>query len=176
MTVAFFSPTVHFSWKLHHPQQQTIPRNYLSLFLFWRGRGEEHHPHANLRATHTVFFGGENKGDGQHLGEPRNLNHKALAIGNCNFEVARFSNRNLNKNAASQSQSQPPIFPFPKAMRYKRGAYCDLRAPGAESTAMQIEVHRHAKWRCIVILCWRCTILAKIISKKKNPRLFFLVM
>ena len=32
------------------------------------------------------------------LSDPRNRNHKSLAIGNHNFEVARFSRRNRSKN------------------------------------------------------------------------------
>ena len=38
------------------------------------------------------------------LSDPRNRNHKSLAIGNHNFEVASFSRRNRNKIAVSQSQ------------------------------------------------------------------------
>ena len=35
------------------------------------------------------------------LSDPRNRNHKSLAIGNHNFEVASFSRRNRNEIAAS---------------------------------------------------------------------------
>ena len=38
------------------------------------------------------------------LSDPRNRNHKSLAIGNHNFEVASFSRRNRSKIAVSQSQ------------------------------------------------------------------------
>ena len=38
------------------------------------------------------------------LSDPRNCNHKSLAIGNHNFEVASFSRRNRSKIAVSQSQ------------------------------------------------------------------------
>ena len=38
------------------------------------------------------------------LSDPRNRNHKSLAIGNHNFEVAGFSRRNRRKIAVSQSQ------------------------------------------------------------------------
>ena len=38
------------------------------------------------------------------LSDPRNRNHKSLAIGNHNFEVACFSRRNRSKIAVSQSQ------------------------------------------------------------------------
>ena len=38
------------------------------------------------------------------LSDPRNRNHKSLAIGNHNFEVAGFSRRNRSKIAVSQSQ------------------------------------------------------------------------
>ena len=38
------------------------------------------------------------------LSDPRNRNHKSLAIGNHNFEVASFSRRNRSKIALSQSQ------------------------------------------------------------------------
>ena len=43
-----------------------------------------------------------NASDG--LSDPRNRNHKSLAIGNHNFEVASFSRRNRSKIAVSQSQ------------------------------------------------------------------------
>ena len=39
-----------------------------------------------------------------NLNDPRNRNHKSLAIGNHNFEVASFSRRNRSKIAMSQSQ------------------------------------------------------------------------
>ena len=42
--------------------------------------------------------------DNQELSDPRNRNHKLLAIGNHNFEVASFSRRNRSKIAMSQSQ------------------------------------------------------------------------
>ena len=38
------------------------------------------------------------------LSDPHNRNHKSLAIGNHNFEVASFSRRNRSKIAVSQSQ------------------------------------------------------------------------
>ena len=38
------------------------------------------------------------------LSDPRNHNHKSLAIGNHNFEIASFSCRNRSKIAVSQSQ------------------------------------------------------------------------
>ena len=38
------------------------------------------------------------------LSDPRNRNHKSLAIGNHNFEVASFFRRNRSKIAVSQSQ------------------------------------------------------------------------
>ena len=38
------------------------------------------------------------------LSDPRNCNHKSLAIGNHNFEVASFPRRNRSKIAVSQSQ------------------------------------------------------------------------
>ena len=38
------------------------------------------------------------------VNDPRNRNHKSLAIGNHNFEVASFSCRNRSKIAVSQSQ------------------------------------------------------------------------
>ena len=38
------------------------------------------------------------------LSDPLNRNHKSLAIGNHNFEVASFSRRNRSKIAVSQSQ------------------------------------------------------------------------
>ena len=38
------------------------------------------------------------------LSDPRNRNHKSLAIGNHNFEIASFSRRNRSKIAVSQSQ------------------------------------------------------------------------
>ena len=38
------------------------------------------------------------------VSDPRNRNHKSLAIGNHNFEVASFSRRNRSKIAVSQSQ------------------------------------------------------------------------
>ena len=41
---------------------------------------------------------------GYRLSDPRNRNHKSLAIGNHNFEVASFSRRNRSKIAVSQSQ------------------------------------------------------------------------
>ena len=41
---------------------------------------------------------------GLDLSDPRNRNHKSLAIGNHNFEVASFSRRNRSKIAVSQSQ------------------------------------------------------------------------
>ena len=41
---------------------------------------------------------------GPELSDPRNRNHKSLAIGNRNFEIASFSRRNRNKIAVSQSQ------------------------------------------------------------------------
>ena len=40
----------------------------------------------------------------RELSDPRNRNHKSLAIGNHNFEVASFSRRNRSKIAVSQSQ------------------------------------------------------------------------
>ena len=39
-----------------------------------------------------------------NLSDPRNRNHKSLAIGNHNFEIASFSRRNRSKIAVSQSQ------------------------------------------------------------------------
>ena len=42
--------------------------------------------------------------DRDPLSDPRNRNHKSLAIGNHNFEVASFSRRNRSKIAVSQSQ------------------------------------------------------------------------
>ena len=41
---------------------------------------------------------------GWHLGDPCNRNHKSLAIGNHDFEIANFSRRNRSKIAVSQSQ------------------------------------------------------------------------
>ena len=38
------------------------------------------------------------------LSDPRNRNHKSLAISNHNFKVASFSRRNRSKIAVSQSQ------------------------------------------------------------------------
>ena len=38
------------------------------------------------------------------LSDPRNRNHKSLAIGNHNFKVTSFSSRNRDKIAVSQSQ------------------------------------------------------------------------
>ena len=38
------------------------------------------------------------------LSDPRNRNHKSLAIGNHNFEVASFSRRNRSRIAVLQSQ------------------------------------------------------------------------
>ena len=38
------------------------------------------------------------------LSDPRNRNHKSLAIGNPNFEAASLSSRNRNKMTVSQSQ------------------------------------------------------------------------
>ena len=38
------------------------------------------------------------------LSDPRSRNHKSLAIGNHNLEVASFSRRNRSKIAVSQSQ------------------------------------------------------------------------
>ena len=43
---------------------------------------------------------------GSPLSDPRNRNHKSLAIGNHNFEVANFSRRNRSKIAVSQSQNR----------------------------------------------------------------------
>ena len=40
----------------------------------------------------------------RNLSDPGNRNHKSLAIGNHNFEVASFSRRNRSKIAVSQSQ------------------------------------------------------------------------
>ena len=43
-------------------------------------------------------------GNSCDLSDPRNRNHKSLAIGNHNFKVASFSRRNRSKIAVSQSQ------------------------------------------------------------------------
>ena len=45
-----------------------------------------------------------NPTDAHELSDPRNRNHKSLAIGNHNFEVASFSRRNRSKIAVSHSQ------------------------------------------------------------------------
>ena len=41
----------------------------------------------------------------RELSDPRTRNHKPLAIGNHNFEIASFSRRNRNKITMSQSQN-----------------------------------------------------------------------
>ena len=43
---------------------------------------------------------------GDDLSDPRNRNHKSLAIANHNFEVASFSRRNRNEIAVLQGVSE----------------------------------------------------------------------
>ena len=52
----------------------------------------------------TRNFAGTRRKKTLDLSDPRNRNHKSLAIGNHNFEVASFSRRNRSKIAVLQSQ------------------------------------------------------------------------
>ena len=48
--------------------------------------------------------------EGQGLSDPRDRNHKSLAIANHNFEVANFSRRNRNEIAVLQVFSESQRF------------------------------------------------------------------
>ena len=78
------------------------------------------------------------RGTPTRLSDPRNRNHKALAIGNHNFEVASFSRGNRNKSQCHNHKNR--IGP-PKSRRFRITALCSQRMLGRFQTFVALQKH-----------------------------------